>query len=102
MQRIILVALAAALSVGASTAQAQRPQTIQLPSRWMRNAHTVAALGTSVRDPLAVNPLKTGLGPGGGLQVGYALSPRLTAFAGIEAARQGSTSCPPKSPSTAG
>jgi hypothetical protein len=90
MQRMIIVGLAAALAAGASTAEAQRPRTIELPSRWMFNAHTVAALGTSVRDPLAIQTLKTGPGAGGGVLVGYVLTPRITAFAGVDVARQSS------------
>ena len=89
MRRMILIALVAALA-GASAAEAQRPRTIELPSRWMLNAHTVAAFGTSVQDPLAIQTLKTGLGGGGGVLVGYAITPRLTAFAGADVVKQGS------------
>jgi hypothetical protein len=89
MQRMILVVLAA-LAGGASTAEAQRPRTVQLPSRWMLNAHTVAAFGASVNEPTQLGTLRTGLGPGGGFQVGYMITPRLTAFAGVEAVKQGS------------
>jgi hypothetical protein len=89
MQRQILVALAV-LAAGAGTAEAQRPQAVRLPSRWMLNAHTVAAFGASVNEPTQLGTLRTGLGPGGGFQVGYAITPRLTAFAGVEAAKQGS------------
>lgn len=90
MQRMIVVGLLAALGAAAPTAQAQRPQAARLPHRWMLNAHTVAAFGTSVRDPQAINTLRTGLGAGGGVQVGYAITPRLTAFAGVDVARQSS------------
>lgn len=90
MQRMIIVGLAAALAAGASTAEAQRPRTITLPSRWMLNAHSVAAFGTSVNDPQALGTLRTGPGGGGGIQVGYAITPRLTAFAGADVVRQGS------------
>jgi hypothetical protein len=90
MQRIIFAALAAALAAGASTAQAQRPRTVELPSRWMFNAHSLAALGTSVRDPLAIQTLKAAPGAGAGVLVGYALTPRITAFAGADVARLGS------------
>lgn len=89
MRRMMLAGVAVALAA-ASTAQAQRPQTVKLPSRWILNAHSVAAFGAAVTDPTELGTLRTGLGPGGGVQVGYAITPRLTAFAGVEAARQGS------------
>jgi Outer membrane protein beta-barrel domain len=92
MQRKILAGLALALVAGVSPAQGQgqRPRTVHLPSRWMFNAHSVAAFGASVTDPVELGTLRTGLGPGGGVQVGYAITPRLTAFASAEAAKQGS------------
>jgi hypothetical protein len=90
MSRTILLALAAALAAGTSTAQAQRPQASRLPARVMLNAHTVAAFGTSVRDPLAITTLRTGLGAGGGLTVGYAINPYVTAFASADVSKQGS------------
>jgi hypothetical protein len=89
MKRMLLAGLALALA-GTSTAQAQRARAVQLPARWMLNAHSVAAFGASVTDPGELGTLRTGLGPGGGFQVGYAITPRLTAFAGVEAAKQGS------------
>jgi hypothetical protein len=90
MSRIIIVGLAAALCAGAPTAHAQRPQPARLPSRWMLNAHTVAAFGTSVRDQLAITTLRTGLGAGAGLTAGYAINPYVTAFAGADVSKQGS------------
>ncbi|HYC33109.1 MAG TPA: outer membrane beta-barrel protein [Gemmatimonadales bacterium] len=90
MTRTILAGLAAALLAGSGTAHAQRPQATRLPTRWMLNAHTVAAFGTTVRDPLAITTLRTGLGAGGGLTVGYLLTPHLTAFASADVTKQSS------------
>jgi opacity protein-like surface antigen len=86
MQRMILAVLVAALGV-AGTVQAQRPHTIRPASRWVLNGHSVAAFGTSVGTGLP-DDVKTALGMGGGVQVGYRITPRLTAYAGFELAKQ--------------
>ena len=86
MQRMILGVLVASLGTVAS-AQAQRPQSTRLPSRFYINGHSVAAFGTSVV-PQGWDALKTSTGLGGGIQVGYAITPRLTAYAGYEIAKQ--------------
>jgi Outer membrane protein beta-barrel domain len=86
MQRILLAVLIS--SLGASvTVQAQQPHPVQPPSRWMLGGHSVAALGTSVGtgEP---DDIKTSTGLGGGVQVGYLISRRLTAYAGLEVAKQ--------------
>ena len=86
MQRIILAVLVASIGT-LGTAQAQRPQPTHLPSRFFINGHSVAAFGTSVT-PQGWDALKTSTGLGGGMQVGYAITPRLTAYAGYEIAKQ--------------
>jgi hypothetical protein len=86
MQRIILAVLVATIGT-VGTAQAQRPQSTPLPSRFFINGHSVAAFGTSVT-PQGWDALKTSTGLGGGVQVGYAITPRLTAYAGYEIAKQ--------------
>ena len=86
MQRIILAVLVASIGTVAS-AQAQRPHTTRLPSRFFINGHSVAAFGTSVT-PEGWDALKTSTGLGGGVQIGYAITPRLTAYAGYEIAKQ--------------
>jgi hypothetical protein len=86
MQRIFLAVLVA--SIGAvGTANAQRPQPSHLPSRFFINGHSVLAGGTSVT-PQGWDQLKTSTGFGGGVQVGYAITPRLSAYAGYEIAKQ--------------
>jgi hypothetical protein len=86
MQRIILAVLVASLGTVGS-AQAQRAHTTRLPSRFFINGHSVAAFGTSVT-PQGWDALKTSTGLGGGVQIGYAITPRLTAYAGYEIAKQ--------------
>ena len=86
MQRIILAVLVA--SFGATgAAHAQRSHAVRPPARWVINGHSVAAFGTSVGtgDP---GDVKTSTGLGGGVQVGYMITPRLTAYAGFELAKQ--------------
>jgi hypothetical protein len=86
MQRIILAVLVASIGTVGS-AQAQRAHTTRLPSRFFINGHSVAAFGTSVT-PQGWDALKTSTGLGGGVQLGYAITPRLTAYAGYEIAKQ--------------
>lgn len=87
MQRALLVVLVA--SLGAGTVQAQRPHPVRPPSRWVINGHSVAGLGTSVGPADGVGfSLKTSSGLGGGVEVGYMITPRLTAYAGYEIIKQ--------------
>lgn len=86
MQRMILTVLVASLAAG--TAQAQRPHTVRQPARWVINGHSLAAFGTSIGFEGGTEQLKTSLGMGGGVQVGYLVSPRLTAYAGVDIAKQ--------------
>lgn len=87
MQRALLVVLVA--SLGAGTVQAQRPHPVRQPSRWVINGHSVAGLGTSVGPADGVGfSLKTSSGLGGGVEVGYMITPRLTAYAGYEIIKQ--------------
>jgi hypothetical protein len=81
MQRFILAILAAGLGL-AGSAQAQG-----LPSsRWVINGHSVAALGTSVGDEFGTLDTQSGLG--GGVEIGYRVTPRLLAYAGVDIAKQ--------------
>ena len=86
MQRLMLAVLVASM-VFAAPAHAQRPQAIRpLSSRWVLNGHSAAALGTSVGD--AGGSINTSSGLGGGIEVGYRVTPRLLAYAGIDLAKQ--------------
>jgi opacity protein-like surface antigen len=81
-----------ALVAGVGTAQAQhrtqRDAAPITPSGFMIGAHSVAAFGTSVAVENGGNPLKTKLGPGGGVQLGYAFNPRIMVFASADIAKQ--------------
>jgi outer membrane protein with beta-barrel domain len=71
----------------AASAQAQRPHAVRSPSsRWVINGHSTMALGTSVTD--AFNEVKTSSGLGAGVELGYRVTPRLLAYAGLEIAKQ--------------
>jgi hypothetical protein len=87
MQRMLLAVLVVSM-VGAVTAEAQRPHTVTPPARWVINGHSVAALGTTVAPEAGGFELKTSSGIGGGVQVGYMITPRITAYAGYEIAKQ--------------
>ena len=87
MQRMLLAVLVASMG-GAVPVQAQRPRTVTPPARWFINGHSVAALGTSVAPAGGGDALKTSSGIGGGVQVGYMISPRVSAYAGYEIAKQ--------------
>jgi hypothetical protein len=89
MHRMLLVILAATLATVGS-AQAQRPPAVHSPARFVINGHTTAALGTTVSDGAQTGDLRTTMGLGGGVQVGYLITPRLTAYAGLDLAKQGS------------
>ena len=86
MRRLVLAVLAASIGL-AGTAHAQRPHAVRPPSsRWVINGHSTAALGTSVGD--AGGHISTSAGLGGGLEVGYMVTPRLLAYAGFDLAKQ--------------
>jgi hypothetical protein len=86
MQRFMLAVLAVSLGL-ATPALAQRPHAVRLPSsRWVINGHSTAALGTSVGD--AGGSINTSSGLGGGVEVGYRVTPRLLAYAGFDLAKQ--------------
>ena len=89
MQRMFLMVLVAALGTAGSV-QAQRPRAVRQPSRFVINGHTTAALGSTVSDGAQEGDLKTSMGLGGGVQVGYMITPRLTAYAGLDLAKLGS------------
>lgn len=87
MQRIILAVVAATLGF-AGSAFAQHAQNLALPSsRWVLNGHSTAALGTSVGDDFSSIDTHSGLGAG--VEVGYRITPRLLAYAGVDIAKQG-------------
>ena len=86
MQRLILVVLAASFGLaGAARAQQRHPATLS-SSRFVLNGHSTAALGTSVDD--AFGSLNTSTGLGAGVEVGYLITPRLLAYAGLDIAKQ--------------
>jgi Outer membrane protein beta-barrel domain len=85
MQRFIISALA--LLGLAASAQAQRPHALRpISSRWVINGHSTAALGTSWGDDQGKINTSTGLG--GGIEVGYRVTPRLLTYAGFDLAKQ--------------
>ena len=85
MQRFILSTLAV---LGfAVPAQAQRQHAIHpMSSRWVINGHSTAALGTTIGD--AEGHITTSTGLGGGIEVGYRLTPQLLTYAGLDVAKQ--------------
>ena len=86
MQRFILAVVAVSFGLTGS-AQAQKHQPVVHPSsRWVLNGHSSMALGTTVTD--AFNEVKTSSGLGAGLEVGYRVTPRLLAYAGLEINKQ--------------
>ena len=87
MQRIILAVVAATIGF-TSSASAQHAQRPVLPSsRWVLNGHSTAALGTSVGNDFGSIDTHSGLGAG--VEVGYRVTPRLLAYAGVDIAKQG-------------
>jgi hypothetical protein len=86
MQRIFLAVVATvAFAVTAHAQQSQHP--VMPSSRWVLNGHSTAALGTSVGDDFG--NLDTQGGLGAGVEVGYRVTPRLLAYAGLDIAKQG-------------
>ena len=86
MQRILLAIVATvAFAVSAHAQQSQHP--VMPSSRWVLNGHSTAALGTSVGDDFG--SLDTQGGLGAGVEVGYRVTPRLLAYAGLDIAKQG-------------
>jgi hypothetical protein len=86
MQRCILTILTVSLGL-AGSAEAQRPHPVRpSSSRFVINGHSTAALATSVGD--AGGSLNTSSGLGGGVEVGYLITPRLLAYAGLDIAKQ--------------
>jgi len=85
MQRLVLAVLAASFGL-AGAAHAQRPHPVRPPSRWLISGHSTAALGTSVGD--AGGSINTSTGLGAGVEVGYLITPRLVAYAGLDIAKQ--------------
>lgn len=86
MQRIILAVLAASLGL-AGPAHAQRAHPGGSMSRFVLNGHSTATLGTSVGDDFG--SIDTHGGLGAGVEVGYLITPRLLAYAGLDIAKQG-------------
>jgi hypothetical protein len=85
MQRILIAVLALSLGL-AGAAHAQRSQPVRQPSRWVIGGHSTAALGASVGD--AFGSINTSTGLGAGVEVGYLITPRLLAYAGLDIAKQ--------------
>jgi hypothetical protein len=86
MQRTLLAIVATvAFAVSAHAQQSQHP--VMPSSRWVLNGHSTAALGTSVGDDFG--SLDTQGGLGAGVEVGYRVTPRLLAYAGLDIAKQG-------------
>jgi len=86
MQRLILAVLAASFAFAGSAQAQRRHPVVRTSSRFVINGHSTMALGTSVTD--AFNEVKTSSGLGAGVEVGYRVTPRLLAYAGLEIAKQ--------------
>jgi len=86
MQRLMLAVLTLSLGI-AGPAFAQRHAAGLSSSRFVLNGHSTAALGTSVGD--AFGSIDTHSGLGAGVEVGYRVTPRLLAYAGLDIAKQG-------------
>ena len=65
---------------------AQRPEPVRPPSRWLIGGHSTGALGASVGD--VFGSINTSTGVGGGVEVGFLVTPRLVAYAGLDIAKQ--------------
>lgn len=87
MQRILLAVVAATLGFAGSAAAQHSQQPVMPASRWVLNGHSTAALGTSVGDDFGSIDTHSGLGAG--VEVGYRVTPRLLAYAGVDIAKQG-------------
>ena len=86
MHRFMLAVAAVSFGLTAS-AQAQRHQpVVHHSSRWVINGHSSMALGATVTD--AFNEVKTSSGLGAGVEVGYRITPRLLAYAGLDINKQ--------------
>jgi hypothetical protein len=87
MYRFMLAVVAVSFTV-AGSAQAQRHQpAVHLPSsRWVINGHSSVALGANVEDDF--NQVKTSSGLGAGIEIGYRVTPRLLAYAGLDINKQ--------------
>ena len=86
MYRFMLAVAAASFGIAAS-AQAQRQQpVVHHSSRWVINGHTTMAMGANVEDDF--NQIKTASGLGAGFEVGYRVTPRLLAYAGLDINKQ--------------
>jgi hypothetical protein len=87
MQRILLAVVAATLGFAGSAAAQHSQQPVMPSSRWVLNGHSTAALGTSVGDDFGSIDTHSGLGAG--VELGYRVTPRLLAYAGVDIAKQG-------------
>jgi hypothetical protein len=87
MYRFMLAVVAVSFTV-AGSAQAQRHQpAVHLPSsRWVINGHSSMALGANVEDDFS--QVKTSSGLGAGIEIGYRVTPRLLAYAGLDINKQ--------------
>ena len=85
MQRIILAVVAVTLGFAGSASAQHSKQPVLPSSRWVLNGHSTAALGTSVGDDFSSIDTQSGLGAG--VEVGYRVTPRLMAYAGVDIAK---------------
>jgi hypothetical protein len=86
MQRLMLAVLAASLGLAGSAHAQRAPQASATSSRLVLNGHSTAALGTSVGDEFGSIDTRAGLGAG--VEVGYLITPRLMAYAGVDIVKQ--------------
>ena len=89
MKRYAIAALA--LSLFAAGAQAQKPRRpVPQTEGFMLGGTTVLAAGITISGPEVQQDIKTSMGQGVGVQVGYGFTPRLMGFASGTIVKQNS------------
>ena len=79
-----------AVAQRSSTASKPTPKAAERANKWVFGAHTIAAPGVTVTGHDVEGSWGTAMGGGLGVMVGYELNKSVSAFASLDAARQGS------------
>ncbi|MGH7467430.1 MAG: outer membrane protein [Longimicrobiales bacterium] len=89
------ITIAALALLVATSAQGQKARLAPLPvpqnEGLMLSGLTVVASGITIQGPGMRGQIKTNLGTGAGVQVGYGFTPRIMIFAGADVAKQSTT-----------